>query len=185
MDEPEFRLEMGAAWLNLLSTVHGRRRDRLQDFIDSPPRLGRWFDAVGLTPQRRPGPADLVDAHRLRENLYAVARAVADGRPVPRAAVRVMNEALAADAVRPVSIAAGRLRAARPADTREALARLARQAADQLTSVDPPRLRACGDDTCAGIFVDDSGRRRWCNDTRCGSRARVRAYRSRQGGASH
>jgi predicted RNA-binding Zn ribbon-like protein len=77
------------------------------------------------------------------------------------------------------TISGGRPRADRPADTSAALARIARQAADQLTAADPPRLRACGDDSCAGIFVDESGRRRWCNDTRCGSRARVRAHRAR------
>ena len=34
--------------------------------------------------------------------------------------------------------------------------------------------RTCDDETCAGIFIDHSGRRRWCSDERCGVRARVR-----------
>jgi predicted RNA-binding Zn ribbon-like protein len=62
----------------------------------------------------------------------------------------------------------------------EALARLARQSIDDLTGPTRGRLRACGDDTCAGIFLDDTGRRRWCADERCGVRARVRAHRARQ-----
>jgi predicted RNA-binding Zn ribbon-like protein len=176
-----FRLEMGTAWLNLLTTLLGRRRARLEDAIATPADLARWLDAVGLAPRQRPDADDVRATHALRAHLYELARASADGTPVPAAAVRAVNEVLAADQPPRLRVRSDGLRAARPADTRAALARLARQAVDQLTSADPPRLRACGDDTCAGIFVDDTGRRRWCNDTRCGSRTRVRAHRARLG----
>lgn len=172
---------MGAAWLNLVGTLFGRRRGELRDFIATPGQLARWLDAVGLRPQRAPREADVTAAHRLREQLYQLARSVVDGTPAPRAAARAVNAQLAAgDTPRLVTSGTG-LRSTRPADTTAALARLARQAVDQLTSADAPRLRACGDDMCAGIFIDESGRRHWCNDTRCGSRARVRAHRARLG----
>jgi predicted RNA-binding Zn ribbon-like protein len=179
MDGSAFRLEMGAAWLNVVTTLHGRRRSQLDDHLATPAQLGRFLDAVGLGPARRPDADDLADAHRLREGLYDLARAVADGTPTPSAAVRTVNEFLAADVTPRLTGGADGLRTSRPADTRQALARLARQAADQLGSPDRPRLRACGDDTCSGIFIDESGRRRWCNDSRCGSRARVSAHRAR------
>jgi predicted RNA-binding Zn ribbon-like protein len=179
VDTSGFRLEMGAAWLNLVTTLHGRRRDELRDHLAAPADLGRFLNAVALSPLRRPDAEDLAAAHRLREALYDLARAVADGTPVPPAAVRTVNEFLSADVTPRLSGGADGVRASRPADTRQALARLARQAVDQLGSTDRPRLRACGDDTCAGIFIDESGRRRWCNDSRCGSRARVQAHRAR------
>jgi predicted RNA-binding Zn ribbon-like protein len=91
----------------------------------------------------------------------------------------VVDEALARDAPLRLRRRAGMLVASRPASAREALARLARQAVDDLTEPHPARLRACGDDECSGIFVDPTGRRRWCSDERCGVKARVRAHRAR------
>ncbi len=178
----DYRLEMGTSWLNLVATVYGRRRGERTDFIATPDQLADWLATVSLAPRRRPDTDDVAAAQRLREVLYAIARAVADDEPVPRAALRALNEALADDTTPRVTGGAGGIRASRPADTHQALGRLARQAADQLSSADRPRLRACSDDTCAGIFLDESGRRRWCNDARCGSRARVRAHRARAAG---
>ncbi|MFI5897355.1 CGNR zinc finger domain-containing protein [Actinoplanes sp. NPDC051513] len=71
------------------------------------------------------------------------------------------------------------LRLAPPAEVSVALAWLARQAAADLTGPTRQRLHACGDDACSGIFIDHTGRRRWCSDERCGVRARVRAQRAR------
>jgi predicted RNA-binding Zn ribbon-like protein len=107
------------------------------------------------------------------------------GRParrpcVARAAIRTVNAAAAADTGYALRTDGAELVAARPADSTVALARLARQAIDTLTGPARLRLRNCGDASCAGIYLDDTGRRRWCSDRRCGSRARVRAHRARQ-----
>ena len=67
----------------------------------------------------------------------------------------------------------------RPETAEEALGRLARNAVHDLSDPYSPQLRACGDDTCSGIFLDPTGRRRWCSDERCGNRLRVRAHRAR------
>jgi predicted RNA-binding Zn ribbon-like protein len=43
------------------------------------------------------------------------------------------------------------------------------------------RLRLCASQTCLWIFLDTTrnGRRRWCDMSVCGNRAKVRAYRHR------
>jgi len=40
-------------------------------------------------------------------------------------------------------------------------------------------IRACGDEECGWLFLDPSGRRRWCEMSVCGNRAKVRRYAQR------
>ena len=70
----------------------------------------------------------------------------------------------------------GRPAAAPPPTLTAALARLARQAVEQLP--DAP-LRGCADDECRMAYLDPGGRRRWCAPEKCGVKARVRAHRAR------
>jgi predicted RNA-binding Zn ribbon-like protein len=46
-----------------------------------------------------------------------------------------------------------------------------------------PRLKACAMESCRWLYYDRSpaGRSRWCSMAVCGSRAKMRAYRSRRG----
>ena len=178
----DFRFELGTTWLNLQSTMSGRLRDRTVELLDTPQRLQEWLTAVGLGPLRKADGADLIRARVLREAVYAIVRAAADGEPMPRPAVRTLNEFLALDRAPRISVTADGLAAGCPKDADEALARIARQAADALTGPNPVRLHTCSDELCSGVFVDDTGRRRWCSDTRCGSRARVTAHRARVAG---
>jgi predicted RNA-binding Zn ribbon-like protein len=62
------------------------------------------------------------------------------------------------------------------------LATVARDAVDLLTSGAVGRVRECDAPDCALLFWDTSrpGRRRWCADGACGSKARSAAYRSRR-----
>lgn len=69
----------------------------------------------------------------------------------------------------------------------QALSTIARDAIDLLR--DPflrGRLRRCESPDCGVPFVDVSrpGRRRWCEDQRCGDRARQKAFRARKRAAS-
>lgn len=179
MDDTEFRLHYGAAWLNLIATLTGRRRGPVIERLDSPQRLADWFAAIGLQPRKRPSVADLATAIELRDALYELARAAVDDRRPGGSAVQVVNRALAHDASPTLRLGKGNLTASAPADAPAALGRVARQAATQLAGPDPVRLRACADPTCAGIYLDESGRRRWCADNACGVRTRVRAHRAR------
>jgi len=40
-------------------------------------------------------------------------------------------------------------------------------------------IRPCADDRCGWLFLDPSGRRRWCEMSVCGNRAKVRRYAQR------
>jgi predicted RNA-binding Zn ribbon-like protein len=184
MDEVEFRLGYGAAWLDLLATLNGRLRPPTVDALSEPRRLGEFLAVEGMAPRRAPDADDLQAAQQLRDALYALARGQLDGNAPDSGAVRVVNAAMAADSSPSMRSSGGELVVTRPRDTREALARIARQAVDTLTGSARDRLRTCGDETCAGIYLDESGRRRWCSDARCGTRARVRAHRARRAGVT-
>jgi predicted RNA-binding Zn ribbon-like protein len=178
----EFRSGNGAAWLDFLATHIGRYRDLQTDQLSDSRALREWLVQHDLAPAEAPGDRDLELARELREALHSAAVATLRGAPPAAAALRAVDAALQAD--RPLTLrkTGEGLRAVRPANAAEALARLARQAVDDLTGPERELLHACGDETCAGIFVDRGGKRRWCSDERCGNRARVRAHRARARG---
>jgi predicted RNA-binding Zn ribbon-like protein len=176
----DFRTGNGADWLDLLATLLGRYRTRQTDQLASAESLRAWLAEHGMEPLETPGTDDLEAARVLREALHRTAVATLDGRPAEPSDVTIMQRALGSD--QPLRLGpdeAVGLRVDRPADTAAALARLTRQAAVDLAGPTRRRLRACDDGTCSGLFIDHSGRRRWCSDERCGVRSRVRAHRAR------
>jgi predicted RNA-binding Zn ribbon-like protein len=175
----EFRTGNGADWLDLLATQVGRYRPRQVELLPDPATLNAWLAEHGMEPVAAVRASDLESARSLRESMHRAAAATLAGETPAPADVKLLRTALAADQPLRVRRTAGGLAVGRPADVAEALGRLARQAATDLTGPNRDRLHACGDDTCAGIFLDHSGRRRWCSDERCGVRARVRAHRAR------
>jgi predicted RNA-binding Zn ribbon-like protein len=177
-----FRRGNGAAWLDLLSTLAGRYRAELVDDIDTAESLRAWLREFDLEPVGTVTAEDVAHAARTREALHRLAVAAVKGeRPAP-ADVRRLNAVLGRESGLQVSSADGGLRPRRPASVDDALARLARQAVVDLSGRGAGSLHACGDDTCSSIFLDHTGRRRWCTDLSCGNRSRVRAHRRRVGG---
>ncbi len=65
--------------------------------------------------------------------------------------------------------------------TGEALARVTQPLVEAIAGHSTDRFRICANDGCRWVFEDTSrgGRRRWCDMTTCGNRAKVRRYRSR------
>jgi predicted RNA-binding Zn ribbon-like protein len=175
----EFRSGNGAIWLDLTATLLGRYREDRIDQLADPAALRAWLGERDLVPREPMTADDLARARELREALHAAARAALRGAPPPTAALRSIEAALEQD--RPLRIKRGStgLRTVAPLTAAEALARIARAAVQDLSGPSQAHLRACGDDTCSGIFVDYTGRRHWCSDERCGNRARVRAHRAR------
>jgi len=57
---------------------------------------------------------------------------------------------------------------------------LAREAADLLARTDLRHVQACPGTHCGWLFVDPSGRRRWCTMEVCGNRAKARRHAERQ-----
>ncbi len=180
----EFRSGNGAAWLDLLATVNGRYRATSIDAIETPARLRAWLRANALEPRCAVTEADVQLFASVREGMHRLAVASVRGEALPAADVRLLASALQADRTLEVRQRGGALTVSRPQTAAEALARLARDAVHDLHNPYRMPLRACGDDTCSGIFLDPTGRRRWCSDERCGNRMRVRAHRARTAQAS-
>jgi predicted RNA-binding Zn ribbon-like protein len=130
---------------------------------------------------------ELAAAHELRRGVYATFAAIARGQPPPPDAIETVRATYAAAA------AEGRLVARAGAWTLEwnaedphrvrfavavdavALLRDGRRLA---------RVRRCPGRNCGWLFLDLSGRRRWCSMTTCGSREKMRRmYERRRAGS--
>ncbi|MFL5831971.1 MAG: CGNR zinc finger domain-containing protein [Solirubrobacteraceae bacterium] len=175
----DFLMDGFSTWANLLVTKRSAFGAAPRELLDSPDRLRLWLRQSGLEPVRAPTEEDLARAITLREALRSVALAHTDHTPPPRKAVATIATFTRSDAPpRPV-VRAGRLVRERPADTSAALARIARAAVDQMTGAEGRYLRQCAERDCRWVFLDPTGRQRWCS-TGCASRGRVRAHRERK-----
>ncbi|WP_156934712.1 CGNR zinc finger domain-containing protein [Pseudonocardia spinosispora] len=180
MSTKDFRFDCGATWLNLLATSGQTFSARPIERIDTPERLADWLSRCELAPEHSPGPSDLELAVSVRETVRAVALPTATGTPVPAVAVRALAKLLS-DLPADVRLAPGDALLRRPpVDTAEALGRIVRQAVSHLTGVERHDLLVCAEHDCQGIFIDPTGRRRWCPAPACASRGRVRALRARR-----
>ncbi|GAA3168221.1 CGNR zinc finger domain-containing protein [Nonomuraea roseoviolacea] len=183
-DPLAFRFDCGAIWLNLLATQGRTFGAHPVERLATPGRLAEWLERCELTPARPPDDDDLRLARALRETLRPLALATVDHLPPPASAVAELAAFLAGHDD-PIRLSAdGRLRREPPRSTADALARIARQAVDQMTGADRFALRSCPEQDCRGVFVDPPGRRRWCPSPACASRGRVRALRARRTAAA-
>lgn len=176
-DKFAFRFDCGAVWLNLLATKGRTFSAAPVERLPSPERLAEWLERSELLPAQQPNERDLEQTLRLRETLRLLALATVDEQPPPTEAVADLAAFLHDDPVR--LAATDRLRREPPATTRDALARIARQAVDHLTGADRLALKSCPEHDCRGVFTDPAGRRRWCPSPSCATRGRVRAHRAR------
>jgi len=172
----EFRLDGGATWLNLLATrgrtFGARPVERLADTAD----LDRWLAASGLAPRSPATPADVDAAHALRAALRDLAMSAVEGRDAPADAAALVGRA--AGAVGRVGLD-GAWGVTGLADVGEALALVAAGALVTLAGPDRAHLTECAEHDCRWVFLDPTGRRRWCPEPACASRGRVRAHRER------
>ena len=181
--ELTFRFASGRLCLSYCATV-GERWRRSFERLRTPEDLGRWLGEAGLTDV--PVAVDsrqLDEARRLREAVYRLVRAAMAGESGADADRAAVNEHARR---RPVAAQIGpdggpRLWVGRH-PVQAGLATVARDAVDLVTSGASARVRECSAPDCALLFWDTSrpGRRRWCADGACGSRARSAAYRARR-----
>jgi len=122
---------------------------------------------------------------RVRAALRELLDATVERRPPDPNALREVNRALRTQYVYelvPASdgISLDHRHEGDPVDG--ALARLSETIARELTQGDAERMRICANDECRWVFFDTSagGRRKWCDMSVCGNRAKVARHRARQ-----
>lgn len=184
------RFMFGAGRLCLDFTRSVReRRGATTEGLAGPADLARWAQEAHL-PVRLDGErltqADVEAARLLREAVYSVVRARAVGELPDAGDVERLNAHAAHAPPVPHLLPNGlALEWAAAAPLEAALALIARDAVDLVTSPMIGRVRECADPRCTSLFLDSSrpGKRRWCSAMPCANRQKVRAYRARRGAA--
>jgi predicted RNA-binding Zn ribbon-like protein len=174
----------GLRWLDLVATrANWPSRAPLERLPDLD-ALRSWLEHHALAPEAEPTAADLAAVRQIRAALRELAAARVEGRTPHPSAFDTVNAALARAAkaprhiVVPDPIEPGYLRRWVP-DVDAALTLIIEQAIDTMSSAEAAYLHECEEASCRELFLDSTGRRRWCSTPACGIRARVRAYRVR------
>jgi predicted RNA-binding Zn ribbon-like protein len=127
----------------------------------------------------------LARIHGVRAAIRTTWGSLVDGRSPDPSALALLNDSLLAAPVPELCpngatvVVGHRHRDDDP--TGEALARLVGPLVAAIAAGDTGRFRVCANDGCRWVFEDTSrsGRRRWCDMTTCGNRAKVRRFRTR------
>ncbi|MEV4252225.1 CGNR zinc finger domain-containing protein [Spirillospora sp. NPDC049652] len=178
-----FRFDAGAVCLDFVYTG-GEGRYAVFETLHDPADLAEWLAAPPLSAVLTAPvtAAELRAAKTLRQALWVVAHARADGLPPPADQVAVINSAASAPPLAPELRDEGATVGwAAPVTATQALSTLAREMIDLLTGPLADRFRECASDNCPLVFVDSSrpGARRWCSMERCGNRHKLRTHRAR------
>jgi predicted RNA-binding Zn ribbon-like protein len=193
-------LVAGPLCLNFTNTASGRGDVSHQDHLRQYNDLLAWSLHAGALPvdeaaelarlaRRQPEAAEKVlrRAVALRESLHAIGTAIAAHAAPPAEAVAEIDQAMTE------ATQAGRMRwtgkgfvwelVTRPLRLERPLWPILRSAGEVLLSAPLDRVKTCAGIHCGWLFLDEtrSGTRRWCEMEVCGSRAKMRRYRSRQG----
>jgi predicted RNA-binding Zn ribbon-like protein len=187
----------GALCLDFVNSVDYDARDRplaALDALAAPADLARWARRLGVTHGRRllrVDDAELAAALALRESLYAALAAIARGEHPPASALAhiAREHAEAAGAARLVARDGAFVPEWPTADPRRVRFAVVTDAVVLLADAGRlGRLRRCPGRDCGWLFLDTSGRRRWCDMRACGSREKMRrmyARRRAERGADH
>jgi predicted RNA-binding Zn ribbon-like protein len=196
---PRFDLCAGSVCLDFINTLDDRFSGEPKELLKTYYDLGRFGAESGILTSAlvdrlsarnilAPDEAGraLASAIRLREVMFQIFWPIVQRKPVPRAAVRVLN-AFVQSAGRHVELAPGKGRFVWQFDfSRDDLEAplwpIARSAGDLLTSDRLELVKACASKTCEWLFLDESKnhRRRWCDMTKCGNRAKFQRFYTRQ-----
>ena len=186
------RLVGGAVCLDLANSIDwghdGGERPDHTEALSTPEDLAVWAARLGLATATETETwttaRELQAIRELRRAIHRTFGSIAAGEDPPASLTSALMTRYAE------AIAAARLdrdddrwRIAWPAgDARGIRFAAAVSAAELLT--DPARLarvRICPGENCGWLFVDTTGRRRWCSMEVCGSRAKMRRLYARRG----
>ena len=196
---PRFELIAGALCLDFLNTLDDRFSQQPKELLQSYIDLARFGEDAGILTDLQvdrlfrksmqwPEEAQrtLEAAIEMREAMYQVFWAIIQREQIPAKALMVLN-GYAQAAAQHMSVApksGGRFAWQFDSSSSEfdaVLWPIARSAVDLLASEQLQFVRACASKTCEWLFLDTSKshRRRWCDMTKCGNRAKVQTFYKR------
>jgi predicted RNA-binding Zn ribbon-like protein len=196
VDMSEFDDSGGALCLDFANTW-GDRSNSAKDLLTGYGDLLRWALGSGVlsdadrkvletTARSSDETATTVfeEAISIRETIYRIYAAVAGDASPAAADLEDLNEVLESVPQQRLCCGGACCEWRWPgdgADLRRIVWPVVRSAADLLTSPDVARIRQCQAPDCSWLFLDRSrgGRRRWCDMSVCGNRAKARRYYER------
>lgn len=185
--------------LDFVNTLDDRYSSEPKELLQSYIDLARFAEDTGILDDHHvdrlieksplwPDKAQraLQSAITLREAMYQVFWAIVQHKPVPRMPLATLN-GFVHEAAQHMDLvpAVGHLEwkfDSMSSDFDAPLWPLVRSAGELLASEQLQFVRACASKTCEWLFLDTSKshRRRWCDMTKCGNRAKARSFYSRQ-----
>jgi predicted RNA-binding Zn ribbon-like protein len=189
----------GSVCLDFVNTLDDRPAEKQTELLNDYNDLARFAEQSGiLTPAqtdalldqaaRSPDEAKsaFLRARRLREALFEIFSAFINHKTTPSNAMEILNRNLHDSALHSHLKQAKESYEWRFDDLTSSfggiLWPITRAAAALLTSADVGLVRTCSSPTCQWFFLDTSKnhRRRWCDMTKCGNRAKVRNFYARK-----
>ena len=192
----DFDYSSGSLCLDFANTW-GDRSDTGKDGLTEYGELLEWAHGAGVVSKRERSELEKL-AHReeargfgvfrtafeLRDTVYRLCSATAAGEKPSERDVAALNAALQTIPRQQLCCSGSCCDWEWPAGTpalRQVLWPVIQSAADLVTSPEVSRIRECGAPDCNWLFLDHSrgGRRRWCDMSTCGNRAKARRYYER------
>jgi predicted RNA-binding Zn ribbon-like protein len=175
-------------FINTEVVMSGQPTDLLPSWKD----VVAWLIEAGLVTGKeakeservwdRHGPETLKEAKAFRSTMRHMAERVADGKPVPQAALDTINHLLRHRVgYSQISRQNGRFERkyeSKSEDTVQLLGLLAEAASDLLVTCDLSLVKKCQNPACVLFFYDTTKNhaRRWCSMSLCGNRSKVAAH---------
>lgn len=183
------RLVGGSLCLDFANSVDwagdGSERPVHTDVLGEPQHLVAWGWRLGLVREDVPlvvTGRELRLAHELRRAIHSGFAAIAAGEHPSKVSLECLerHHAQATEGARLVQ-RDGAWTLDWPLDERRVRFAVALSAMDLLRDETRlSRIRSCPGNNCGWLFLDFTGRRRWCSMEVCGSRAKMRRFYERQ-----
>lgn len=196
---PVLDLIGGNVCLDFINTLDDRPSKNQMELLKGYSDLARFGEQTGILSRAQtdellrkaalaPDEAEdvLLRARSLREALYEIFSALMHHKKAPAIALEILNQNLQEAALRSHLVQAKNSCEWHFDDLASSLDAvlwpIARTAAVLLTSNDVALVRACLAPNCQWFFLDTSKnhRRRWCDMSKCGNRAKVRSFYARK-----
>ena len=196
---PRFELVAGNLCLDFLNTLDDRFTNEPKELLASYVDLARFAEDTDILDTQRvdrlmersmvnveAAKKALAEAIDMREAMFAVVWAIVNKKPAPKAALIKLNQYVQAAAQHShLAEVNGRFEwhfDDTLYDFEAPLWPIARAAAELLASDQLRYVRPCASRTCLWLFLDESKnhRRRWCDMTKCGNRAKAQRFYQRQ-----